>query len=283
LIPLKDNIPTARLPLITIALIAINVAVFIWQLAFPTDPRLSAAPLSLSAVDQSSLEYGAIPYRITHPSRDPQCAIGAINDSREAGVVCQGTVQYDQAERRGLRNPSLKPIPLDQAPWWVTLFSSMFMHGGLLHIAFNMLFLWVFGNNIEDSMGRGRFVLFYLLGGLVAAYSQAALHADSTVPLIGASGAVAAVLGGYAVLYPRARVLSLIIIIFFVTLVEIPALALLAVWFLLQFIGPIQDATSGLSGGVAYYAHIGGFLFGLAAIRLFARRARRPDPALPAY
>jgi membrane associated rhomboid family serine protease len=139
----------------------------------------------------------------------------------------------------------------------------------------------VFGNNIEDSMGRLRFVLFYLLGGLVAAYSQAALHVDSTVPLIGASGAVAAVLGAYALLHPRARVLTLIIIIFFVTLVEIPAAVLLAIWFFLQFIGPIQDATSGIDGGVAYYAHIGGFLFGLAAIKLFVRRDRDPGPVLP--
>ena len=115
----------------------------------------------------------------------------------------------------------------------------MFMHGGILHIAFNMLFLWIFGNNVEDSMGRPRFLLFYLLAGVVAAYTQALINADSTVPAIGASGAIAGVLGGYLLLYPRARVLTLIFIIFFVTLVEIPAVIMLGIWFVLQFLPAI--------------------------------------------
>ena len=283
MIPLKDNLPTSRLPVVTIALIAINLAVFIWQLSFPTDQKLDEA--NFSAIDQSSIEYGAIPYRITHPGEDPQCAIGAVNDSREAGVVCEGLPDYTEAQARGEANPNLKPIPVDQAPWWVTLFTSMFMHGGLLHIAGNMLFLWVFGNNIEDSMGRGRFVAFYLMAGLVAVYSQAVLDVDSTAPTIGASGAVAGVLGAYALLHPKARVLTLIFIIFFVTVVEIPALVLLTIWFLLQFLPAVgQVATPEVGGGegIAYLAHVGGFLFGLAAIKLFARRGRDPDPALPA-
>jgi membrane associated rhomboid family serine protease len=282
-IPLKDNLPTSRLPVITIALIAINVAVFIWQLSFPTDQKLDEA--NFSAIDQSSIEYGAIPYRITHPGEDPECAIGAVNDKPEAGVVCQGLPEYTEAKARGEANPNLRPIPVDQAPWWVTIFTSMFMHGGLLHIAGNMLFLWVFGNNIEDSMGRGRFVAFYLLAGLVAVYSQAALEVDSTVPTIGASGAVAGVLGAYALLHPKARVLTLIFIIFFVTVVEIPALVLLMIWFLLQFLPAVgQVATPDVGGGegIAYLAHVGGFLFGLAAIKLFARRDRDSGPALPA-
>jgi membrane associated rhomboid family serine protease len=176
-------------------------------------------------------------------------------------------------------------IALNQAPWWVTLFTSMFMHGGLLHIAGNMLFLWVFGNNIEDSMGRARFVAFYLIAGLVAVYSQAALDVDATTPTIGASGAVAGVLGAYALLHPKARVLTLIFIIFFVTVVEIPALVLLSIWFLLQFLPAVgQVATPEVGGGegIAYLAHVGGFLFGLAAIKLFARRDRDPGPVLPA-
>src|SRR4051794_24381195 len=112
----------------------------------------------------------------------------------------------------------------------------MFMHGGFLHIAGNMLFLWVFGNNIEDRLGRLKFLLFYLLAGLIAVYTQAVIDSSSTAPTIGASGAIAGVLGAYALLYPKARVLTLIFIIFFVTLVEIPALILLAIWFILQFI-----------------------------------------------
>jgi membrane associated rhomboid family serine protease len=157
----------------------------------------------------------------------------------------------------------------------------MFMHGGILHIAFNMLFLWIFGNNIEDSMGRPRFLLFYLLAGIVAAYAQALLNVSSTEPAIGASGAIAGVLGGYLLLYPRARVLTLVFIIFFVTLIELPAAILLAVWFMLQFLPAIgqvgTDAVSG-GGGVAYWAHVGGFAFGLAAIKLFANRHREIRP-----
>ena len=128
----------------------------------------------------------------------------------------------------------------------------MFMHGGILHIAFNMLFLWVFGNNIEDSMGRGRFVLFYLLAGIAAAYAQALLDTNATVPAIGASGAVAGVLGGYLLLYPHARVLTLVFIIFFVTLIEIPALVMLGIWFVLQFLPAIgQLATPDVSATAA--------------------------------
>src|SRR4029078_6329040 len=166
--------------------------------------------------------------------------------------------------------------PLDSPPWWATVFTSMFLHGGFLHIAFNMLFLWIFGNNVEDSMGRPRFLLFYLLAGVVAAYVQSLLSADSTVPAIGASGAIAGVLGGYLLLYPRARVLTVVFIIFFVTLIEIPAVIMLGIWFALQFLPAVgqvgTDAVSG--GGVAYWAHVGGFAFGLAAIKLLAHRYR---------
>ena len=293
MIPLKDNIPTDRFPVITVAFIVINVLFFVWQITFPTDKELSDPPLSFSSIDQSSLEYGAIPYRITHPDQPDDCALGAVGTANsqnqfEAGVVCPGTKEYDEAIAVAADNPGsdLEPIPIDQAPWYVTIFTSMFMHGGLLHIAFNMLFLWVFGNNIEDSMGRVKFVFFYLAAGLVALYSQAAIDVTSTVPTIGASGAVAGVLGAYALLHPSARVLTLIILIFFVTLVEIPALIMLGIWFVLQFIPAVADATSvgaGQEGGVAYLAHVGGFLFGLATIKLLANKRRDPEPRLPAY
>jgi membrane associated rhomboid family serine protease len=144
----------------------------------------------------------------------------------------------------------------------------MFMHGGLLHLGGNMLFLWIFGNNVEDSMGYPRFLAFYLLGGLAATAAQVAIDPSSTVPTLGASGAIAAVLGGYAVLYPRARVLTLIFIIIFVTVIELPALLVLGVWFLLQLLDASAQPLQG--GGVAYFAHIGGFIFGLLMIRLFA-------------
>ena len=173
MIPLKDNIPTDRFPVVTVALIAINVLFFIWQSTYSTSPELSA--LDLGKIDQSSLEFGAIPYRITHPDETADCSIGAVNARNEAGVICPGASGYEQAVERGQQNPGLTPIPLEQAVWYVTLMTSMFMHGGILHIVGNMLFLWVFGNNIEESMGRLKFALFYLAAGIVAVYSQAAL------------------------------------------------------------------------------------------------------------
>src|SRR4030095_2735495 len=136
----------------------------------------------------------------------------------------------------------------------------------------NMLFLWIFGNNVEDSMGPLRFIAFYLLAGLAATALQTAINADSAVPNIGASGAVAAVLGGYLLLFPRARVITVVFIIFFFTILELPALAFLVIWFAQQALFGYFDLfqPAGEGGGVAYFAHIGGFVFGLAAIKLFA-------------
>ena len=290
MLPLKDNNPTSRFPIVTVGLIVACVAVFFWQLNFPTNQRLSEA--GFGHVDQSSLEYGAIPYRITHPSTG-DCDIGAVGEFApgqfQAGVVCPGTKDYDEAVARSRANPSadLGPFQIDQKPWWETLFTSMFMHGGWLHIIGNMLFLWVFGNNIEERMGRAGFLLFYVLAGLIAVYTQALLDPSSTAPTIGASGAIAGVLGAYALLFPRARVLTLVFIIFFVTLVEIPALILLALWFILQFVPALGQVAVGSGGdqGVAYFAHVGGFVFGLAVAgaMLSVMRRRRPEPHLPTY
>ena len=262
----------------TVALIVLNVAVFAWQLTLSSSPGSSTSPQipSLSQQDEVTLEYGAIPYRLMHPGKD--CAVGEVppgGNSPQASleVVCQGTAEYSTAE--SLPNFS----PLDSPPWWVTLFTSMFLHGGILHIAFNMLFLWIFGNNVEDSMGRPRFLLFYLLAGVIAAYTQALLSTGSTVPAIGASGAIAGVLGGYLLLFPRARVLTLVLIILFVTIIEIPAAILLAIWFILQFVPALGQVTTSVAGGegIAYWAHVGGFVFGLAAIKLFANRYRAKE------
>jgi membrane associated rhomboid family serine protease len=222
-----------------------------------------------SAIDQSAVEYGAIPYRITHPG-ESEC--GLWTGGGRAEIVCEG-----QEGEVGVREVDLGGLqPLDQAPWLLTLLTSMFMHGGLLHLGGNMLFLWIFGNNIEDSMGRGRFLLFYGLAGVVAVYAQALIDPGSTTPTIGASGAVAGVLGGYALLHPQARVLTFVIIIFFVTLIEVPAMIMLGIWFALQFLPAVgQTAISDFGdGGVAYFAHVGGFIFGLVAIKLFANRHR---------
>ena len=288
MIPLKDNIPTSRFPILTVLLIVANVAVFVWQTQFsaPDDAVLNRAGLE-SGIDQSAVEFGAIPYRVTHPSQS-DCFLGYVPQGEQAvapEIVCEGTEELAAAERvagealdeNGTRTTVPEPAPLDQAAWWVTLITALFMHGGILHLGGNMLFLWIFGGNIEDSMGRGRFLLFYALAGLISIYAQSLIDPASTVPTIGASGAVAGVLGGYALLYPHARVLSLVIIIFFVTLIEIPAMILLGIWFVLQFLPAIgQTALTDLAGGdsVAYLAHVGGFVFGLVAIKLFADRRR---------
>jgi membrane associated rhomboid family serine protease len=157
---------------------------------------------------------------------------------------------------------------------WLTILFAMFMHGGLLHLGGNMLFLWIFGNNVEDSMGPVKFLAFYLLGGIAATALQTAVNADSDVANLGASGAVAAVLGGYLLLFPRARVVTVIFIIFFFTIVELPAMFFLVIWFAQQALFGALDL-NGSGGGVAYFAHIGGFAFGLLAIKLFASERRR--------
>jgi membrane associated rhomboid family serine protease len=282
-LPLRDNLPTSRFPLVTVVLIAINIAVFAWQLTFSTDSSSSPTlhRLGINERDQNTIEYGAIPDRLTHPGRE--CAVGVVrSDSGRArtDIVCEGSADYTEAE-----DSNVPFAMLDGPAWWVTLFSAMFMHGGWFHIAGNMLFLWVFGNNIEDAMGRVKFLCFYLLAGIAAFYAQALLDPSATEPTIGASGAVSGVLGAYILLHPRARVLTLIFLLFFVTFIEVPAFILLGIWFVLQALPAVgQLATPDVSasgGGVAYFAHIGGFIFGLAAIKLFAARWRpgRSPPA----
>jgi membrane associated rhomboid family serine protease len=157
-----------------------------------------------------------------------------------------------------------------------SIFTSMFMHGGLLHLGGNMLFLWIFGNNVEDAMGPVKFVLFYLAGGVAADALQIVFDTASAIPTLGASGAVSAVLGGYILLYPRARVITVIFIVIFFTVIELPALIVLGLWFAQQiFFGALDYSTADQGGGgVAYFAHIGGFLFGLLTVRLLATRVK---------
>jgi membrane associated rhomboid family serine protease len=230
-LPLRDNIPTSRTPVVTIVFIAVNIVVyFFWQ----------QGGLSLGTPDSQHYlcqlnEWSAIP-----------------------------------AELTGHTVPFPADCGTDDAPTYLTPFTAMFMHGGLLHLGGNMLFLWIFGNNVEDSMGPFKFVIFYLLGGLAATALHVVTDFNSDVPTLGASGAIAAVLGGYVLLFPRARVVTVIFIVFFFTILELPALLVLGGWFVLQFLSAYTDA----SGGVAYYAHIGGFIFGLAAVKLFASRKR---------
>jgi membrane associated rhomboid family serine protease len=165
----------------------------------------------------------------------------------------------------------------------LTLITSQFLHGGWLHLLGNMLFLWIFGNNVEDRLGRIRFLVFYLVGGTVAGLTQVAINPESTIPTIGASGAVAATLGAYLVLFPRARITSLVFLGFFYQLIDVPAVVVLVFWFLLQLIDGIASlGVTDASGGVAFFAHIGGFVFG-ALVGLVIRAAgRRSGPFAPA-
>jgi membrane associated rhomboid family serine protease len=154
-------------------------------------------------------------------------------------------------------------------PAGATLFTSMFLHGGIFHLAGNMLYLWIFGNNVEDAMGRVRFIVFYLLCGTAAAIGHAMINTHSVIPLIGASGAISGVLGAYVLLYPYARVLTLFTLGFFVRMIEVPALVVLGFWFVFQFLN--AAVAGGGGGGIAWFAHIGGFLSGMAFIGLFKR------------
>jgi membrane associated rhomboid family serine protease len=260
--PLKDNIPTDRTPYVTIALIAINVLVYF---------VLQKAGILSGPADEGVVHFGAIPYEITHPGEECDALFGADGSARSR-IVCEGA----------------DPVTVTDTPATIlTLFSSMFMHGSILHLLGNMLFLWIFGNNVEDSMGPVKFIVFYLLGGLAALALQTVVDPDAMVPTIGASGAVAAVLGGYILLYPRARVITVIFIIFFFTILELPALLILGFWFLQQVLFGVYDLSSpaGEGGGVAYFAHIGGFLLGLALIKLFASRHKdySPPSKYPVY
>ncbi|MGC2855941.1 rhomboid family intramembrane serine protease [Novispirillum sp. DQ9] len=164
------------------------------------------------------------------------------------------------------------PPALEAVPPFATLLTSMFLHGGWLHIIGNMLYLWTFGNNVEDSMGHGRFVLFYLLCGIAAALAHAVQDIQSTVPMIGASGAISGVLGAYLLLYPRARILVLVWLGLFVTTVKVPAMVVLGFWILLQLVNLGIAAASEDSGGVAWMAHLGGFVAGMVLLPVFKKR-----------
>lgn len=243
MIPLRDANPTKRKPYVTWVLIALNVAAFfLWQ---PLGGEATEPVPGVRGATRGDLFFfchGGIPDELT----DFQ-AIGEVNRA------CGGKSVLG------------------------SLFTSMFLHGGLAHIGFNMLFLWVFGNNIEDRMGRIRFILFYLLAGVVATYSHVATDPSSPIPLVGASGAISGVLGAYIVIYPRARVLTAVIF-FFITLVEIPAVVVLGLWFLLQTFQGLGSLGAEAPGGVAVWAHIGGFVFGVIVAWLFYRE-RRPKLA----
>jgi rhomboid family protein len=257
LIPIKDNIRLARLPLVTIALIAANVVVYL----LAAHGSLIGGPNA-----QTIVRYGAIPYELSHWGQHCALGLGALGQT----VLCTG-------------QPGVTGSPGPQPATWETAFTAMFMHANILHIAGNMLFLAIFGSTVEDRIGRGRFFVLYLLSGLAALALQVAVAPGSTSPTLGASGAIAGVLGAYILLYPRARILTVVILIFFFTIVDLPAWALLLLWLAFDgILGALGVATPfGGGAGVAYYAHIGGFAFGLLAATTLARSAAASREAPP--
>ena len=257
MIPIRDVNPTTRTSWITLALIAANVVVFLlWQ------PTLGAN--SETRTFFFFYCHALVPWEITHQTSLAEGG-AAARDAIEADLVPQlgpgvGAALQQELQRRCPEKDVNLSIPV-----------SMFLHGGWLHIAGNMLFLWIFGNNVEDRLKRPLFIAFYFLGGLAATALQLAFGPNSTIPNVGASGAIAAVLGAYIVLFPRARVYT-IVFFFFITAIELPAVAVLGFWFVLQLFSGVGGLGADVNGGgVAYWAHVGGFAFGAAVTWLFFR------------
>jgi membrane associated rhomboid family serine protease len=254
-IPIRDANPTRRVPVVTLALIAANVVVFLlWQPSFGSEGEQQEfyfchAEIAFEVTHQESLAQGGAEAR---RALDAEFGPGI-------GAPLQQDLQRSCADKS----------------WLLSVFVAMFLHGGWLHIGGNMLFLWVFGNNVEDRLGYLAYPLFYVLGGLAAAGLQIAFAPDSTIPSLGASGAIGAVLGAYAVIFPNARVTTLVIF-FFITVVEVRAVFVLVGWFLLQLLSGAGGLGTNVNGGVAYWAHVGGFAFGaLVAWILYRPRGRR--------
>jgi membrane associated rhomboid family serine protease len=229
MIPLKDTIPSRTAPVVTVALIAINVLVFLHETAL--GPHLQAFVFA----------YGLVPRRLVYWHGDP------LDPQR-----------------------------------FLPLLTSMFWHGGWLHLLGNMLYLWIFGDNVEDKLGHLRFLLFYLLCGVTAAMTQVALNPASPLPTVGASGAIAGVLGAYLVSFPRARVVTFVPLFFLPWIVQVPAVLYLAFWFVMQVLSGLAElGAPSQTGGVAWWAHIGGFVGGIVLVKLMEPARRRPPRPVP--
>jgi membrane associated rhomboid family serine protease len=232
-IPLKDDVPNQTVPVVTLAVIGLNVAVFFYQLSL----QMGTDPGAPRAAQDFVIEFGVVPCRLSG-----RC-----------------------------------PIPEDFPHPVLTVFTSMFLHGGLLHLGGNMLYLWIFGNNVEDVLGHGRFVVFYLGSGLAAAVAQTTINPVSTIPMVGASGAVSGVLGAYFLLFPYSTVLTLVTFGFFWRFIHLPAVIVLGLWIVLQFLSGYLSLSvaGGAEGGVAFFAHIGGFIAGIGLLFVLRPRGSR--------
>ncbi len=224
MIPLRDEVPTRSFPVVTVSVIVLNVAIYIYQ-------------LTLSQYQYSAMifKWGYLPIEYTH---------------------------------------FVQVYPQLAVPYGLTVLTSMFVHGGFMHLAGNMLYLWIFGNNIEDHLGKVKFIVFYLISGIAALALFTVTSPASDIPLVGASGAIAGVLGAYVALYPRARVLALVFLGFFIQTVRVPAAILLGFWFVLQLLYGLPSLLGGTQGGgVAWFAHVGGFAFGYLYFKLTRKRS----------
>ena len=268
MLPIRDDNPTHRTAWITLAIIALNVVGFLaWE---PTFASGQGAPLRSITFFQC---HAMVPYEVTHRT-----------NLANGGAGARAALADEFGPGTGADAQRLLQRACPGKNWLFSIFTAMFLHGGWLHIAGNMWFLWVFGNNVEDRLGRIRYAIFYLVAGLVASIAQTFTDPNSVVPNLGASGAIAGVLGAYLVMFPRRRVLTLVFF-FIITWVYLPAVVVLAAWFVLQaFSGALALSKHLHTGGVAYFAHIGGFAFGaLTALWLFPKEGfrRRPPPVRP--
>jgi len=230
--PLKDDLPSRSAPVMTVSIITMNVLVFLYQMSLQLGISLEVdnPPHALETAQQFILEFGLVPCRLM----------------------------------------DLCTYPADQPAPFFTIFSSMFLHGGIFHVAGNMLYLWIFGNNVEDTLGHVRFTLFYVLSGMAAAATQILVAPGSEVPMIGASGAISGVLGAYLLLFPQATVQTLVIFGFFWRLLRVPAVVVLGFWIVVQILNGL--GSFGAAGGVAWFAHIGGFFAGMLLLLVLRPR-----------
>lgn len=267
MLPLKDNLPNDRFPVVTV--LAIVACVLAYVLA---QGGIGGSP------DDEIVRHGAIPYQLTHPGE--RCGTEALLSGGGPAAGAPGELFCTGERAAGGETVASVGGERSGGGAWATLLTSLLLSAGLLQLVANMLFLWLFGANVEDSMARWRYVLFLLAGGIAGIALQVAVDPDGTVPVVGATGAVAAVLGGYLLLHPRARVVSVTPIPFMAGIVETPAALLIAVWFAAQapIVAFALGDVAGAGGLAAWLAPLGGFLFGLVAIRLFAQRRKQVPP-----
>ena len=245
-IPLKDDTPVRRRPIVTYLLVAINVLVFIWS-------------TRLTEVQQQLLVYqnGFVPARISQLSTHKEIIV-PVNE-----VV--HNVFFGEME---VQRPLL--LAANPREIWLSLLSCMFLHGSWMHLLGNMWFLYLFGNNVEDRLGPLPYLILYLGGGLIASGSHWLFEPQSQIPVIGASGAVAVILGAYTITWPWARVQTLVFLLFFVTIIEVPALVVNGVWFVGQLVAGQESLRRMTAGGVAWWAHVGGFIAGVVLMPFFS-------------